>query len=135
MLPNFFQQYCKLSDYAKKYGVTYRTAFNRFNAGKLPGAVKDAAGHICVPIEYLYGPISTDITIYATAISMKDEDSDAMEQQINDMKHFCAARGWRVVKVVKEISSSIIQNYICSTFSSMCFAYIIIIITFWIMLI
>ena len=110
MLPNFFQQYCKLSDYAKKYGVTYRTAFNRFNAGKLPGAVKDAAGHICVPIEYLYGPISTDITIYATAISMKDEDSDAMEQQINDMKRFCAARGWRVVKVVKEISSSITEE-------------------------
>ena len=80
------QQYCKLSDDAKKYGVTYRTAFNRFNAGKLPGAVKDAAGHICVPIEYLYGPISTDVTIYATAISKKDEDSDLMDRQVNDMK-------------------------------------------------
>ena len=31
----------KLSDYAKKYGITYKTAWNRFKAGKIKGAYKD----------------------------------------------------------------------------------------------
>jgi len=30
----------KLSDYAKKLGVTYRTAWNWYAAGKIPNAMK-----------------------------------------------------------------------------------------------
>ena len=35
----------KLSEYAKKYDVTYRTAWNRFKMGKLDGFI-DSTGHI-----------------------------------------------------------------------------------------
>ena len=41
----------KLSDYAKKYGITYKTAWNRFKARKIKGAYKDETGHIVVPDE------------------------------------------------------------------------------------
>ena len=38
--------YIKLSDYAKKFGITYRTAWNRYKRGKFPDAIKDETGHV-----------------------------------------------------------------------------------------
>lgn len=100
-------KYCKLSDYAKKFGVTYRTAFNRFNAGKLEGAIRDNTGHICVPIEYLHGPITSDVTIYASVSSNRPEDLEALETQVQTLINFCNSRGYHINKVVKEVASSI----------------------------
>ena len=102
-------KYCKLSDYAKKFGVTYRTAFNRFKAGKLEGAFSDNTGHICVPIEYLQGPVSSNVTIYASVSSNKPEDLEALELQAQRLVAFCNARGYHVDKIVKEIASSITE--------------------------
>jgi predicted site-specific integrase-resolvase len=39
----------KLSDYAKKVGVSYRTAWNWFKAGQIVGAYKLPSGTIIVP--------------------------------------------------------------------------------------
>lgn len=103
-------KYCKLSDYAKKFGVTYRTAFNRFNAGKLEGAIRDNTGHICVPIEYLQGPISSDVTIYASVSGNKPEDLEALEAQAQTLVAFCNSRGYHVDRVVKEVASSITET-------------------------
>lgn len=100
-------KYCKLSDYAKKYGVTYRTAFNRYNAGKLEGAVRDATGHICVPIEYLNGPISNNVVIYATVNSNKEEDLNRLEEQVKTLTQYCNSRGYHIDKIVREIANSI----------------------------
>lgn len=100
-------KYCKLSDYAKKFGVTYRTAFNRFKAGKLEGAFSDNTGHICVPIEYLQGPVSSNVTIYASVPTNKIEDMEALELQAQRLVSFCNARGYHVDRVVKEVASSI----------------------------
>ena len=35
------KKYIQLRDYAKNHSVTYRTAWNRFNAGKIPNSFKD----------------------------------------------------------------------------------------------
>ena len=35
----------KLSDYAKKFNVTYRTAWNRYKAGKIDNCKIDDTGH------------------------------------------------------------------------------------------
>lgn len=103
-------KYCKLSDYAKKFGVTYRTAFNRFNAGKLEGAIRDNTGHICVPIEYLQGPVTSDVTIYASVPTSHPEDLEALEMQAQRLINFCNARGYHVDRVVKEVASSITET-------------------------
>lgn len=103
-------KYCKLSDYAKKFGVTYRTAFNRFRAGKLEGAIRDNTGHICVPIEYLQGPITSDVTIYASVPTNRPEDLELLELQAQRLVNFCNARGYHVDKVVKEVASSITET-------------------------
>lgn len=39
----------KLSGYAKKLGVTYRTAWNHFKAGKIEGAFQLPTGTVIVP--------------------------------------------------------------------------------------
>ena len=41
----------KLSEYAAKHGIQYRAAWNRFKAGKIPGAWQDESGTIIVPDE------------------------------------------------------------------------------------
>jgi len=38
--------YMKLSDYAKKHSVTYKTAWNRFKAGKIPDAFMSDTGSL-----------------------------------------------------------------------------------------
>ena len=104
-------KYCKLSDYAKRYGVTYRTAFNRFNAGKIEGAIRDKTGHICVPIEYIQNTTSSNVVIYATAISNKDEHIKKLNEQISTIKKYCNAKGYQVTKVVTEIASTIMSSH------------------------
>ncbi|CDQ12090.1 Transposon resolvase (fragment) [Acidithiobacillus ferrivorans] len=39
----------KLSDYARERGIGYRAAWNRFKAGRIPGAWMDETGHVVVP--------------------------------------------------------------------------------------
>ncbi len=39
----------KLSEYARRNGIKYRAAWNRFKAGKVEGAYVDGSGHIVVP--------------------------------------------------------------------------------------
>lgn len=100
-------KYCKLSDYAKKFGVTYRTAFNRYRAGTIEGAIRDSNGHICVPIEYIDGPISNTVTIYASVSTGSDEDMKKLDEQVKTLTRYCNSRGYHIEKIVREISPSI----------------------------
>jgi putative resolvase len=43
--------YYKLSTYAKKFSVTYKTAWNHYKAGKIDGAFLDKYGHVLIPVE------------------------------------------------------------------------------------
>ena len=45
--------YYKLSDYAKKFNITYRTAWNRYKAGKINNCYIDKTGHVCIKVEEL----------------------------------------------------------------------------------
>ena len=95
-------KFCKLSEYAKRMGITYRTAFNRYHEGRLPGAWKDDSGHICVPIEYFYGPVSTNVTIYASVMKGIPNAKAQLEKQVQKLVDYATARGYNVLRVVKE---------------------------------
>jgi len=60
------KKYMKLCDYAKKYSVTYRTAWNRFNAGKIPNSFKDKDGHILIEIIKNKNIDLSKVAIYAS---------------------------------------------------------------------
>lgn len=95
-------KFCKLSEYAKRMGITYRTAFNRYHEGRLPGAWKDDSGHICVPIEYFYGPVSTNVTIYASVMKGIPNARAQLDKQVQKLIDYANARGYNILKVVKE---------------------------------
>ena len=94
----------KLSEYAKMHGVTYRTAWNRFKAGKIKGAVQIETGTIEVPENVEEKP-SYGVILYARTSS--SQNKKLIENQIERLKDYAAAKGYKVKKIVKEFGSGL----------------------------
>jgi len=97
----------KLSTYARKLGISYRTAWRWFKAGKLAGYQADTGTIIVTdPIgEAIPTVRHQKIAIY-TRVSAA-ENKDNLEGQAKRLLDYCAAKGYRVTAVVKEIGSGI----------------------------
>ena len=93
----------KLSQRAKKQGITYRTAWEYFRTGKLPAAYRLPGGAIIVPDaneqkqEY--------IVTYARVSSSQNKDN--LEKQSQRLIDFCNAKGWETHLNIKEIGSGL----------------------------
>ena len=93
----------KLSEYAERKGVHYRTAWNHFRQGKIKGAYLDDTGHIVVPDPEeelkqkaaLYSRVST--------YGQKDE----LKRQEDRLKEFASSRGLEIVQSVTEMASGV----------------------------
>jgi putative resolvase len=97
----------KLSAYARKTGISYRTAFRWFKAGKLPGYQMDTGTIIITdaPPETAVMVTGQKVAIY-TRVSAA-ENKDNLEGQAKRLMDYCAAKGYRVALVVKEIGSGV----------------------------
>ena len=95
----------KLSIYAKKHGISYRTAWNHFKAGQIPGAKKLASGTIVVlePGEAVASEGKT--AVYARVSS--SESRANLQSQSRRVQEFCAVKGWQVGVVVEECASGL----------------------------
>lgn len=94
----------KLSEYAKLHGVTYRTAWNRFKAGKIKGAVQIETGTIEVPEKVEERP-SYGVILYARTSS--SQNKKLIENQIERLKDYAAAKGYKVKQIIKEFGSGL----------------------------
>ena len=97
----------KLSVYAQQVGVSYRTAFRWFKSGKIQGRQMDT-GTILItePIDAPQTPERPmKVGIY-TRVSAA-ENNDNLEGQANRLRDYCAAKGYPVAWVVKEIGSRV----------------------------
>jgi len=93
----------KLTDWAKLQGVCYRSAWNYFHAGKIPGAFRLPSGAIIVPDEK---PLKKEhIVTYARVSS--SENKDNLESQSKRLIDFCNAKGWQTHNNIKEIGSGL----------------------------
>lgn len=93
----------KLSQYAEKEGIHYRTAWNRFKAGKIEGAYMDDSEHIVVP-----GPeeeLKQKAALYSR-VSTHGQRGD-LERQEQRLKEFASSRGLEIVHSVAEIDSGV----------------------------
>ena len=97
----------KLSAYARKIGVSYRTAFRWFHAGKLSGYQMDTGTIIITdtPPEATVAITEQKVAIY-TRVSAAENKSN-LEGQAERLADYCAAKGYRVALVVKEIGSGV----------------------------
>ena len=97
--------YIKLSEYAKRFGVSYRTAWNRYKAGRFPDAIQDDDGHIYLPMSHFVRDDDVKVAVYARVSSSDRKDN--LDTQAERLVSYCNARGYKVSKVVKEIGSGL----------------------------
>lgn len=100
------QIYKKLSDYAKENSVTYKTAWNRFKAGKIRGAFLED-GHVKIPVANFPKQL-TNVVLYAR-VSNNDR-KESLNDQLKRLEQFAISNGYIIVKSVKEVGSGMNDN-------------------------
>jgi putative resolvase len=96
----------KLNDYAKKQGISYRTAWQWFKDGKLKGFQMDTGTIIVDETDESTKPIK--VVVYARVSS--HEMKENLDRQAQRLADYCIAKGWKVSQVVKEIASGVNDN-------------------------
>jgi len=94
----------KLIDYAHKMGISYKTAWRWFKAGKIQGRQMDTGTILVTEDEPVMTP-SRKVAVYARVSSA--ENTSNLDSQAERLVTYCAARGYQVAKVVKEVGSGI----------------------------
>ena len=92
----------KLSDWARKQGISYMTAWRWFKAGKLPVPARQLpTGTILVD-----EPNPEGRTVLYARVSSADQKED-LERQVQHLKIFAREQGWTEFEVVAEIGSGL----------------------------
>lgn len=100
----------KLSDYAKKLGISYTTAWRLWKQGKLD-AYQLPTGTVIVREETETEILkqSRDVAcIYARVSS--SENKDNLKRQSERLVQYATARGYQIYKVVEEVGSGLNDN-------------------------
>jgi len=96
----------KLSEWAKKMGISYRRAWQMFKDGKLPNARQLPTGTIVVlEEENNTEPEPKTAAIYARVSS--HENKDNLERQAERLKEYAIAKGYQIKYIVKEVGSGV----------------------------
>lgn len=96
----------KLSKYAKTLGVSYRTAWRLWKAGKLD-AYQLPTGTIIVR-EEKKEKLPDKVCIYARVSN--SENKDNLKRQAERLREYAIARGYRIYKVIEEVGSGVNDN-------------------------
>jgi len=94
----------KLSQYAKRAGVTYKTAWRWWKQGQLD-AYQTPTGTVIVRDVPAASPVKGRVALYAR-VSSADQKSD-LERQMQRLRDYAAASGYSVSKEVREIASGL----------------------------
>ena len=95
----------KLSAYAKQQGISYQTAWRMWQRRELP-AHQLPSGTVIVEVPSPPQAVRPQkVAVYARVSSAENREN--LEGQAERVAAFCAARGWRVTKVVKECGSGV----------------------------
>lgn len=99
----------KLIDDARLQGISYRTAWRWYKAGKIAGQQMDT-GTILVtePLPVKERPDISKVAVY-TRVSSSENKSN-LDSQAERLVAYCTVRGYQVSKVVKEIGSGVNDN-------------------------
>ena len=96
----------KLSQYAKKLGICYRTAWNQFNNNLIPGAYKLPTGTIIIPDNIIennnqkYGVI-----LYARTSS--SQNKKLLDEQAKRLELYAISKGYKIKQIIKEFGSGL----------------------------
>ena len=96
----------KLSEYARKMGVRYETAWRWFKQGHLQGQQLPSGTIVIFPPEErleTHQPMS--VAVYAR-VSAAEHRPD-LERQADRLIAYCSAKGYQLAQVIKEVGSGI----------------------------
>lgn len=96
----------KLSNYAKRLGLSYKTVWRLWKNGKLD-AYQLPTGTVIVKQD-LQDKLSDKVCIYTRVSS--SENKDNLKKQAEQLKEYAIARGYQIYKIVKEIGSGVNDN-------------------------
>lgn len=94
----------KLSEWADKNSVCYKTAYRMFKGGLIDGAKQLPTGTIVID-EITQTTKSEYNVIYARVSS--SENRNNLDSQAKRISDFCNAKGWVVHEIVKECASGL----------------------------
>lgn len=98
----------KLSKYAKKIGVCYKTAWNYWKSGKL-NAYQLPNGTIIVnEFDNVNDSNNLKVVIYTRVSSSQNKSN--LESQADRLLNYCNSKGYSVFKIVKEVGSGLNDN-------------------------
>lgn len=97
----------KLSDYARKMGIHYRTAWNWFHDGKIANAEQLPNGTIIVHSNIT---VKKDeyVVLYARVSTYAKKDD--LDRQMERLREYAISKGYMVKKEFKEIASGMNDN-------------------------
>lgn len=101
----------KLSQWAKQNGIPYRTAWRWFHNGDLKGR-QMPSGTIIIEEPAAVNntsPVGKDATekvaVYARVSSAENKNN--LNSQADRVAAYCAAKGWKIHQVIKEVGSGV----------------------------
>jgi predicted site-specific integrase-resolvase len=93
----------KLSAWAKTNGLSYKTAWRLWKAGRLPLPAEQLITGTIIVHEL---PTQTNNAILYARVSSSDQTAD-LDRQVQRLRDFAAAQGLHVVREVQEIGSGL----------------------------
>lgn len=90
----------KLSEYAKKLGVTYQTAWNHFKNNQIDGAYQLPTGTVIV-LDNTDQKESYGVILYARTSS--SQNKKLLDDQVERLKDYAAAKGYNVKQSLKNL--------------------------------
>ena len=93
----------KLSDWARKQGIDYKTAYRLYRSGKFPRPTEQLPTGTILVHEI---PTKTNNAALYGRVSLADQKSD-LERQMQRLRDYAAAHGLKVVSEVREIGSGL----------------------------
>lgn len=102
----------KLPDYAKQLGISYTTAWRWWKQGKLPHPARQTESGLVI-VDYTPSSQKEElkgkrVAIYSRVSS--SENRDNLERQAQRLSEYAVARGYQIVKIVKEVGSGLNDN-------------------------
>lgn len=101
------KKYIKLSEYAQQHSIVYKTAWNRFKAGKIPNAFKDELGNVLIEV-VTNNNDKNKVALYSRVSS--NENKKNLVTQSERLQMYAIAKGYTIVENIKEVGSGVNDN-------------------------
>ena len=106
------KEYIKASEYAKKMSLNVRTVYRYYHNGKIKGYQDKETGTIFIlnPFknENNEDNLKNKVVLYARVSS--SENKINLESQLEKLRLFASAKGYQIVKEIKDIGSGLNDN-------------------------